>query len=282
MKIWRMNGAGNAFLMIDARGRGGRLSPSAQAVQALAAAHSFDQLIAIESEAGAHADLRLRVWNRDGTEVGACGNGTRAAAWLVFQDDPAGRLIFDSAGGRLGARRLEGGEAEVDLGPARLDWRDIPLAREMDTVRLDFGADLPGGGRIEGPGAVSMGNPHAVFFVDDAETFPVRDVGPAVETDPLFPEKTNVGFAQICSPEEIRLKVWERGAGLTLACGTGAAAALVAAHRRGLAAREAVVVADGGRLPVRWTEDGRVHLGGPVELEGGFDLPEPLEADFAG
>lgn len=271
MKAYRMNGAGNAFVLIDARGRGGQLSPSDAEVIALAKAYPFDQLLGLET--ASDADARLRVWNSDGGEVGACGNGTRAAAWLMFQEARGDTLTLNSRGGPMAARRLAGDSAEVDLGPARLDWRDIPLAREMDTVHLDYGVDLPGGGRLEGPGAVSIGNPHAVFFVDDVAALPLDEIGPKVECDTLFPERVNAGFAQIRSRDDIRLKVFERGAGLTLACGTGAAAALVAAHRRGLTDREALIEADGGVLPVRWAEDGHVHLAGPVELEGEAVLP---------
>ena len=277
-RFLKMNGAGNAFIMIDARRRGGRLSPSEAAVAALAEAQPFDQLLALEDDG--EADARLRVWNRDGGEVGACGNGARAAAWLMFQDTRADRLTLASKGGALTARRVDGDQAEVDLGPARLDWREIPLAREMDTVRLDYGVDLPGGGRLDGPGAVSMGNPHCVFFVEDVEALPLDEIGPKVERDPLFPERVNAGFAQIRGANDIRLRVYERGAGLTKACGTGAAAALVAAHRQGRIGREAVVEADGGRLPVRWAQDGHVHLSGPVELEGEYAPPDALLSAF--
>ena len=278
MPIWRMNGAGNAFVLVDARGRGGRLEPGPEAVAALAEAEPFDQLLALEDDA--EAEARLRVWNRDGGEVGACGNGARAAAWLMFEGGGAERLNLASRGGPLSARRLPDGSAEVDLGPARLGWREIPLARPMDTVRLDYAVALPGGGVIEGPGAVSMGNPHAVFFVEDVEALPIPEIGPGIEHDPLFPERVNVGFAEIRGRDRLRLKVWERGAGLTLACGTGAAAALVAAARRGLADRSAVIEADGGRLPVRWTEDGCVHLSGPVALERPVILPDSLASAF--
>lgn len=265
-----MNGAGNAFILIDARGAGRALAPAREAVTALAKAHPFDQLLALEDDGD--ADARLRVWNRDGGEVGACGNGTRAAAWLMFQDMGRDALTLASLGGPMAARRLDGGAVEVDLGPARLGWCDIPLAREMDTVRLDYGVALPGGGRLEGPGAVNMGNPHAVFFVEDVEALPIAGIGPGVEHDPLFPERVNAGFAQVRGPDSIRLKVWERGAGLTLACGTGAAAALVAAHRQGRTGRDAVIEADGGLLPVRWDAAGHVHLSGPVELEGEAEI----------
>ncbi len=270
MKAWRMNGAGNAFILIDARGEGRALAPARAAVTALAEAHPFDQLLALEDDGD--ADARLRVWNRDGGEVGACGNGTRAAAWLMFQDLRRDALTLASLGGPMAARRLAGGAVEVDLGPARLSWGDIPLAREMDTVRLDYGVDLPEGGRLEGPGAVNMGNPHAVFFVEDVEALPIKEIGPGVEHDPLFPQRVNAGFAKVRGSDAIRLRVWERGAGLTLACGTGAAAALVAAHRQGRTGREAVIEADGGLLPVRWDKAAHVHLSGPVELEGAVEI----------
>lgn len=272
MKAYAMNGAGNAFILIDARAGEQALSPSPDQVRALVQAHPFDQLLALEAEDG--VDARLRVWNADGGEVGACGNGTRAAAWLMFQELRRDTLTFASAGGALAARRLDSGQAEVDLGPARLDWRDVPLARAMDTVRLDYAVDLPGGGQLKSPGAVSMGNPHCVFFVDDVEALPIENTGPKIEHDPLFPERVNAGFAEVRSADSIRLKVFERGAGLTLACGTGAAAALVAAHRQGRTGREALIEADGGLLPVRWAEDGHVHLAGPVELERDVHLPE--------
>jgi len=272
MKAWRMNGAGNAFIVIDARDAGAPLRLSETVLQGLLGAHPFDQLIGLERHDA--ADALLRVWNADGGEVGACGNGTRAAAALLFDAEGGSGLTFASAGGMLAARRLTDGSAEVDLGPARLEWHQIPLARAMDTVRLDFGIDLPGGGRLDGPGAVSMGNPHAVFFVDDVEALPIREIGPKIEHDPLFPERVNAGFAQVIDRETIRLKVWERGAGLTLACGTGACAALVAASRRGLTGRTATIIADGGHLPVRWDADGHVHLSGPVENEGAISLEE--------
>lgn len=267
-----MNGAGNAFILIDARDRDAPLALAPDAILALARAHPFDQLLALEADG--EADARLRVWNRDGGEVGACGNGARAAAWLMFQDSARNALTMRSPGGRLNARRLGDGGAEVDLGPARLDWREIPLARAMDTVWMEYAVDLPGGGRLTRPGAVSMGNPHVVFFVDDPDALPLDVIGPGVEHDCLFPERVNAGFARVLEPGLIRLRVWERGAGLTKACGTGAAAALVAACRQGRSGREAVIRADGGDLPVRWTEDGHVHLAGPVALERDIVLPE--------
>ena len=265
-----MNGAGNAFIVLDRRDETGASAFSAKDIAAMLGVHAFDQLIVLDPSSEADADLR--VWNSDGGEVGACGNGTRAAAWLLFEDGAKPYLSFTSAGGPMRAQRLLSGAAEVDLGSARLDWRQIPLSLPMDTVRLDFGVNLPGGGRLEGPGAVSMGNPHVVFSVDDLESLPITETGPTIEHDPLFPERVNTGFAQVRDRDDVRLKVFERGAGLTLACGTGAGAALVALHRQGLVDREAVIEADGGKLPVRWDSEGHVHLSGPVVLERELDL----------
>ncbi len=265
-----MNGAGNAFVLVDRRGDTAPFEPAEGEVRAIHASHGFDQLIVLE---GAGEALSLRFWNADGGEAGACGNGTRAAAWLVFRDGGADRIAFDTEAVRLAAHRVPGGGAEVDMGEPRFDWRDIPLARAMDTRALDFAA-TEAGVRVEAPGAVSMGNPHAVFFVDDVEAAPVKALGPVIEHDALFPERVNAGFAEVRAPDRIRLRVWERGAGLTLACGTGACAALAAAHRRGLAGREAVIEADGGALPVRWDARGHIHLGGPVELERELGLAD--------
>jgi len=275
MHVYAMNGAGNAFIVIDRRTASGPSAYTPSDIARLLALHRFDQLIVLDPSEDADADLR--VWNNDGGEVGACGNGTRAAAWLMFQDTARPALSFTASGGPMTARRLDSGAAEVDLGPARLDWRDIPLARAMDTVRLDYDVDLPDGGRLIGPGAVSMGNPHVVFAVEALAAIPIREIGPSIEHDALFPQRVNVGFAQIRGRDDIRLKVFERGAGLTLACGTGACAALVALHRQGLVDREAVIEADGGALPVRWDEDGHVHLSGPVVLERQLDVSDALQ-----
>ncbi|WP_291842557.1 diaminopimelate epimerase, partial [Maricaulis sp.] len=256
-----MNGAGNKFILADVRGRAGRFNLSRDTVRGLAHSHHFDQLLVLEESDS--ADAFMRIWNADGDEVGACGNGTRAAAWAIMQQTGAPTVSLGTAGGVLRARDAGPMTVSVDMGRPRLGWQDIPLARAMDTVTLDFAAEADGI-RIEAPGAVSMGNPHAVFFIRDIEALPVARLGREVEFDPLFPERVNAGFAQIHDATHIRLRVWERGAGLTAACGTGACAALVAAHRRGLAGRRASVMADGGELFVEWRDDDHVILTGPV------------------
>jgi len=177
--------------------------------------------------------------------------------------DETGRdqVAIDSAAGLLQAERRPAGLVALDLGPVRLDWRDIPLARAMDTLRLDFRL-----GPLEGPVAVNVGNPHAVFLVPDAEAIELAALGPRIEHDPLFPERTNVELAHLLPDGRLRMRVWERGAGITRACGTGAAATLVAAHRRGLIGRKGSVLLDGGPLEIEWRADNHVVLTGPVAV----------------
>ena len=260
----KMHGAGNDFVVVDERAAPLGLSPAT--IAALAHRRTgigCDQFIVVGAAPG--ADAFMRIFNPDGSEAGACGNATRCVADLLFRGTGQRRQTIRTISGDLPAEVLEDGRVEVDMGPVRLGWEDIPLARPMDTLHLD----LPGD-----PAAASMGNPHVTYFnhpLDDAAAF-----GPGVEHDPLFPERVNVGLAEVLSPTRLRLRVWERGAGLTLACGSGACAALVNAHRRGLAARRATVVVDGGTLEIAWREDSHVLMTGPVATayEGQFDLAD--------
>jgi diaminopimelate epimerase len=174
-------------------------------------------------------------------------------------ETPAGMLYAQRAGDHV---------ISVDMGSPLLRWEEIPLARAMATDRMDY--DVNG---LPAPGAVNMGNPHVVFFVNDVRAVPIDALGPRIEHDPLFPQRVNVGFAEVRSPHQMRLRVWERGAGLTKACGTGACAAVVAAHRQGRTTRSVEVLVDGGSLQIEWREgDDRVLMTGPVELEGTGDL----------
>jgi diaminopimelate epimerase len=270
MKARRMNGAGNRFILADLRGRAGLVSPAVDQVRRWAGEFQFDQLLVLEDADG--ADAFMRIWNADGDEVGDCGNGTRAAAQAMMQHVALDRVVIGTVGGLLHADTADNGQIRVDMGEPRLNWQNIPLAREMDTVQLDFAAEAAGV-RVENPGAVNLGNPHAVFFVRDVETLPLAALGREIEMDPVFPERVNASFAQIFDASHIRLRVWERGAGITAACGTAACATLVAAHRRGLAARSTSIMADGGELHVEWREhDNHVILTGPVEDEGEVDI----------
>jgi diaminopimelate epimerase len=261
----KMHGAGNDFVVLDARAAPLSITPArAAALADRRTGIGCDQLIVIEPSADG-ADAVMRIRNPDGGEAGACGNATRCVAALIFAETGRGHAVIRTSAGALAAEALADGRVRVDMGVARLDWRDIPLAREADTLHLP----LPGD-----PAAVSMGNPHATFFVADAEHHPVAKLGRRLERDPLFPERANVGFATVLAPDRIRLRVWERGAGLTRACGSGACAALVNAHRRGLSARRATLVADGGELEIEWRADGHVLMAGPVAtaFQGSVDL----------
>jgi diaminopimelate epimerase len=257
LPFMKMHGAGNDFVVIDQRGRG----PATPAVMTAALAQAigdrnrgvgFDQLAEITESDG--ADFGLVFWNSDGSQAGACGNATRCVADFVMRDLGKDRLTLTTARGTLQAERGPDGRVWVNMGAPQLDWPAIPLAREVDHLHLP----LPGD-----PVAVGMGNPHAVHFVADAEAVDVAGLGAGIERDPLFPERTNVEFASLIAPCRLRMRVWERGTGITLACGSGACATAVAAHLRGMTGPRVALVVDGGDLEVDWRDDG-VWLTGPV------------------
>ncbi len=271
MRYFKMNGCGNDFVIIDARSRGSLpLSPTqARAIADRKSGLGCDQVIAVERSI--RGDAYMRIWNADGGEVDACGNATRCVAWLLLEEGGATSRRIETGAGLLYAQRVGERLISVDMGSPLLRWEEIPLARAMDTARLEY--SMAG---LSEPGAVNMGNPHVVFFVPEANAAPVASVGPAVEHDPLFPERANVGFAEVQAPDRIRLRVWERGVGETRACGTGACAALVAAHRQGHCGRRAEVILNGGSLEIEWRAgDDRVLMTGPVELEHTGELPAP-------
>lgn len=266
----KMHGLGNDFVIVDQRSGKLSLSP-VQMSQIADRRHGvgFDQLLCLEPSD--KADLFMRVFNPDGSEAGACGNGTRCVARLMMEEHGLSHVSIETRAGVLEATPgLQG--YSVDMGKPGQSWDEIPLASAMDTLFLDLEA-----GPLKQPTAVSMGNPHAVFFVDDAEAVPLDELGPGLEQHPLFPKRANIGVAEIRDREVIRLRVFERGAGITPACGSGACAALVAAVRRGLTAETASVILDGGRLRITWGDDGRVKMTGPAThaFKGQFD-PEML------
>ncbi|MEA2773907.1 MAG: diaminopimelate epimerase [Acetobacteraceae bacterium] len=250
----KMHGCGNDFVILDERARA--LGLSRGQIAALADRHrgiGCDQLIVIQQ--AETVDAVMRIYNPDGSEAGACGNATRCVADILMRQTGHGDVTIRTIAGDLATTRRPDGLIQVDMGEPRFDWTDIPIAAPTDTLRLD----LPGH-----PAAASMGNPHATFFVADLDAEPVATRGPKLEHDPIFPQRANIGFAQVIDPRTIRLKVWERGAGLTLACGSGACAALVNAHRRGLTHRQAILILDGGTLEIEWRDDGHVLMTGPV------------------
>ena len=275
----KMHGLGNDFVVLDARPR--PLPLPAETVRALADRRrgvGCDQVIVIEPSRSPGTDAWMTIRNPDGSEAEACGNATRCVAALLMDEAGKDRVALGTLGGTLRAERRPGGLVAVDMGTPRLAWHEIPLAREMDTLHLPLARD-----GVSDPAACSMGNPHATFFVPDVAALDIATLGPSLEHDPLFPARANIGFAQVVAPDRIRLRTWERGAGITLACGSGACAAVVNAHRRGLAGRSAAVVLDGGELNIAWGEDGRVTMTGPVAevFTGVIDLPAIAEARAA-
>jgi diaminopimelate epimerase len=261
-KFIKMHGLGNDFVILDARDQA--IGLNAEHVRALADRNTgvgCDQVIIIEPAHNKAADAFMRIYNADGGEVMACGNASRCVASLLMDETGKTSLTLETGAGLLEAQSAAGENITVDMGPANLDWQDIPLAKEADTLHLRFSR-----GALKDPVAVNVGNPHAVFFVDDADAIDLETLGPEIEHHPFFPERTNVEAAQVLSPSQIRLRVWERGAGITQACGTGACATLIAAHRRRLTDRKASIILDGGPLDIEWLENNHVMMTGPVAI----------------
>jgi diaminopimelate epimerase len=265
----KMNGLGNEFIIFDGREAPVRLA--ADAIRALGRADGgigFDQMITVErSKAG--ADVFMRIHNRDGGEVDACGNATRCIGWLVMGENGRKTASIETNAGLLNA--YDTGTPEliaVDMGRPRFGWQEIPLAEEFrDTraIELQIGPiDAP---ILHSPSAVNMGNPHAIFFVDDVEAYDLARLGPLLENHPIFPERANISLAHVTARDAIAVKTWERGVGLTRACGTAACAAAVAAMRKKLCDHRVTVTLPGGPLAIEWREDGHVMMTGPVEME---------------
>jgi diaminopimelate epimerase len=257
----KMHGLGNDFVVLDARARPLDLTP--ETIRKIGDRHrgvGFDQLVVIEPARNG-GDARVSFYNPDGGEAGACGNGTRCAARLLLDELGRDRLVLESAPGPLLVERLADGRVRVAMSAPRFGWRDIPLAVPCDTLSLPL--DRP---PLPRPVAVSMGNPHAVFFVENVRALDVAALGAELARHGMFPEQANIGFAQMHGRRVMRLRVFERGAGLTLACGSGACAAVVAAVRRGLADPAVRVFVDGGELLIEWPGEGPVLMTGPATL----------------
>lgn len=256
----KMQGAGNDFVILDSR-KLSNFSLDKLALVKLADRRvgvGCDQIIWLEESQ--NADVRMRIINADGSEVPACGNATRCVGWMLMQEKEALACKIETAAGILfcGRESLESHHVTADMGQPRWEWQEIPLAEEVDTLHLP----------IEGaPVAVSVGNPHMVFFVEEVGAVKIAEVGYALEHHKLFPKKTNVEFVQVIRPDYLRMRVWERGVGITQACGTGACAALVAAVRRGLCSETATVSMPGGDLQIKWHKTQEKHwitMTGPV------------------
>ncbi len=284
-RFLKMNGLGNEITVLDLRGTKLRVGErDARAIAAEPRAH-FDQLMILHDPVTPGTDAFVRIHNTDGSEAGACGNGTRCVAWAMLADPIMGdaaktALTLQTKAGLLPARRDSDLVFTIDMGAPRLDWEDIPLAEPFhDTAHFELQIGPIDDPILHTPCAVNMGNPHAVFFVDDPYRFNLEQIGPLLENHPIFPDRANIELAAVTAPDHIVLRVWERGAGITRACGSGACAALVAAVRRELSARKAVVSLPGGDLTIEWRQsDGHVLMTGPVEFEWeGTLAPELFE-----
>jgi diaminopimelate epimerase len=258
----KMHGLGNDFVVIDARAQPFVLS--AEQARTLANRQTgvgCDQVIIVEKPGSPRADAFMRIRNADGGEVGACGNATRCVAAMLMRETGRDEARVETTAGVLEAHAAGNGMIRVDMGEVRFDWKSIPLARPVDTLHLGIGA-----GALRDPVAVNVGNPHAVFFVEDLAAVNLEEAGPMIEHHALFPQRTNVEAAQVLARDRVRLKVWERGVGVTRACGTGACATVATGVRRGLLDRAAEVVLDGGALWITYLENGHVAMTGPVAV----------------
>ncbi|MFN0025226.1 MAG: diaminopimelate epimerase [Parvularculaceae bacterium] len=270
----KMNGLGNDFVIVDLRGRDARMTEvAAREIADRKAGIGCDQVITIEDRDGPF----MGVWNADGTEVGACGNAARCVGAILMDESGDSGAAFETMSGLISAERIAPTRIAVDMGMPKFHWKQIPLSEEtQDTRFVDIKLGPIDKPVLWGPSAVNMGNPHCIFFVDDVSAHRLDLFGPMIENHPLFPERANVSIAEVKGRQLIRLRVWERGAGITKACGTAACAAVVAASRRRLTERRASVELDGGLLAIEWRADDHVIMTGPYEFEFDGVLPEGL------
>jgi diaminopimelate epimerase len=271
----KMNGVGNEIVVVDMRAGGAKIEAADARAAAGPDGAPYDQLMALYQPRTAGTDAFIRIFNNDGSEAGACGNGMRCVADLVSKESGKNDLTFETAAGILNCRKGPDGQFTVDMGPPRFKWNEIPLAEEFrDTraIELQIGPiDKP---VLHSPSVVSLGNPHAIFWVDDVNAHDLARLGPLLENHPIFPERANITLAQIVSRDHIIIRTWERGAGLTKACGSAACAAAVAAARLKRTNRKVKITLPGGELTIDWRQsDDHVLMTGPVEFEfkGRFD-----------
>jgi diaminopimelate epimerase len=272
----KMNGLGNEIVVIDLRGRPQRLGRAVVRAIGRGLPH-FDQMMVLHDPETAGTDAYVRIYNIDGSMAGACGNGMRCVSWVVSEGTGRKALKFETGAGVLEADVRDAANIAVDMGRPRFGWRDIPLSQAFaDTTAIDLRIAQPGGRELASPSVANLGNPHAVFWVDDIGAYDLAYLGPRLETHSLFPERVNISLAHVTSPRSITVRTWERGAGLTRACGSAACATAVSAVRKGLAERHATVSLPGGPIEIEWRADDHIWMTGPVELEyeGTIDLVE--------
>ena len=269
----KMNGLGNDFVVLDARRDSISLAPEdARRISDRAEGPGCDQVIVLEPSK--KADLFMRIFNADGSEVEACGNAARCIALLVAEESGRPDVTVETRAGQLKAHVESADSVVIDMGVPRFAWEDIPLAEPFaDTTRIELQMGPIDDPILHSPSVVNVGNPHAIFWVDDVEAYDLGRFGPLLENHPVFPERANISLAQVTSRNALTLRTWERGAGLTKACGTAACAAAVAAARSGLTDRQVTVTLAGGNLSIDWTADGHILMCGPAEFEFESTLP---------
>lgn len=279
-QVTKMNGLGNEIAILDLRGTACAVDAGMVRAIGRGARLCFDQLMVLRDPRAMGTEAFVQIYNSDGSEAGACGNGTRCVAWYFLRGMPGETLVIETAAGQLQCWRRGEWRFAVDMGPPHLGWQEIPLREavpDTSAIALTFAADAP-------PlvaAAVNMGNPHAVIFTDDLASLDLAAIGPKLEHHPMFPERANITLAQVVATDHIVVNVWERGAGLTRACGSAACATLVAAARKQLSARAAIISLPGGDLMITWRDDDHVVMEGPVEWEFDTLLDAALFADAA-
>jgi diaminopimelate epimerase len=263
----KMNGLGNDFVVLDARARAVALTADAiRRVSNRENGIGCDQLIVLERSP--KADVFMRIFNADGSEVGACGNAARCVAWLMAQETGRREVTIETGSELLRAQVESAERVTIDMGAPRFAWDQIPLAEPFhDTTGIELQIGPIDAPVLHSPSVVNVGNPHAIFWVDDVDGHDLARFGPLLENHPIFPERANISLAQVTGRDAITLKTWERGAGLTQACGTAACAATAAAARKKLTDRRVTVTLPGGQLLIEWGEDGRILMSGPAALE---------------
>jgi diaminopimelate epimerase len=277
MPFRKMNGLGNDFVVLDLRMRALDLGPSnIRAIADRKSGIGCDQVIALQPSAD--ADAFMRIWNADGGEVGACGNAARCVAALLAAETDSPQVSIETESAILGAEVNDDGSVTIDMGTPRFKWNEIPLSEPFhDTKGIELQIGPIDDPVLHTPSVVNVGNPHCIFFVEDVDAHDLARFGPTLEHHPLFPERANISLAQVTGPGSLRLRTWERGAGLTKACGTAACAAVVAAARRGLTDRSVLVSLSGGDLLIEWREDDdHILMTGPFALDYEGDLPPEL------
>jgi diaminopimelate epimerase len=264
----KMNGLGNEIVVVDLRGSTKIFSAEeARAIAADSRSH-FDQLMVLHPPATPATEAFLRIYNSDGSPASACGNGMRCVGLVVSQETGRKRMKFETSAGILNVIAEDVSRIAVDMGEPRFGWADIPLSEPFhDTRRIELQigpADKP---LLYSPSVVNVGNPHAIFWVDDVNAYDLARIGPLLENHPLFPDRANISLAHVTSQSAITVRTWERGAGLTKACGSAACAALACAARKGVSGRQATITLPGGPLEVEWRADNHIWMTGPAELE---------------